>query len=186
MPTPTPTPTAGDTDGDGVSDVAEGACGSDPLNAAKRPERLDGVFAGVDDDGDVAIDEALPGGSSGFDCDGDGYTGTEEAYAYNTGAATANDQDSCGNNGWPSDLFSSGGSANLVNLQDVTSFVAPPPSKFGTTEGGPNYVRRWDIFGQNGAIGLQDVTALVTGSRDKPPMLGGVRAFNGPVCPWTP
>ena len=52
-----------DDDNDLVLDTTEAPCGSDPLDATpplSRPERLDGSFAGVDDDGDTAIDEALP------------------------------------------------------------------------------------------------------------------------------
>ena len=73
-----------DDDGDGwINDGCPGhsetnACGSDNTNTAKRPERIDGVFAGVSDDGDVAIDEALPPGAEGYDCDGDGFTGAAE------------------------------------------------------------------------------------------------------------
>ncbi len=33
-------------------------------------------------------------------------------------------------------------------------------------------------------INIQDLTALLAGSSGNPPMLGGVRAFNGPQCPW--
>src|SRR2546427_2201946 len=43
-----PLPTT-DVDGDGVID--EIPCGSDPNNASSRPERIDGVFAGADDNG---------------------------------------------------------------------------------------------------------------------------------------
>jgi uncharacterized repeat protein (TIGR01451 family) len=111
------------------------------------------------------------------DADGDGYTTAEEEY---TGTSPS---DRCGNPAWPSDLFSTGASANKLTLQDVTSYVAPPPSKFNTTQGlDPGYVRRWDLFGQNSMINLQDITALVTGSRGTPPMFGGAKAFNGPAC----
>ncbi len=68
-----------DDDNDGVYDLDEGPCGGDPLDANSIPERLDGAFAGVDDDGNDGADEALPPGAAGFDCDGDGYTGTVEA-----------------------------------------------------------------------------------------------------------
>ncbi len=68
-----------DSDGDSAYDVAETNCGGDLLNPALRPERVDGAFAGADDDGDTAIDEALPPGSESFDCDGDGYVGEAEA-----------------------------------------------------------------------------------------------------------
>ena len=60
----------------GVPDSVESACGSDPANAEFVPERVDGAFAGLDDDGDLQIDEALPPGSEAYDCDGDGYMGS--------------------------------------------------------------------------------------------------------------
>jgi hypothetical protein len=31
-----------------------------------------------------------------------------------------------------------------------------------------------------------DLTALIAGASGFPPMLGGVKAFNGPACPWAP
>ncbi|HEV8574466.1 MAG TPA: choice-of-anchor Q domain-containing protein, partial [Dehalococcoidia bacterium] len=74
-----------DDDDDLVSDIAEGPCGGDPLDVTpplSRPERVDGTFAGVDDDGDTEVDEALPGGTANFDCDGDGYTGAAEDHVY--------------------------------------------------------------------------------------------------------
>src|SRR5207249_3884948 len=43
-----PTP---DDDVDGVRDVDEINCGGDPTDGSRRPERLDGVFAGADDNG---------------------------------------------------------------------------------------------------------------------------------------
>jgi hypothetical protein len=63
----------------GSATVHELTCGYDGLAGTFRPERIDGAFAGVDDDGDALIDEALPAGAAGFDCDGDGYTGAAEA-----------------------------------------------------------------------------------------------------------
>jgi titin len=71
-----------DDDGDGVGDLDEGPCGSDPMDVTpplSRPERIDGAFAGVDDDGDTLVDEALPPAAATFDCDGDGYTGSAES-----------------------------------------------------------------------------------------------------------
>ncbi len=215
-----------DDDNDLVYDVDEGPCGSDPMDITpplSRPERLDGAFAGVDDDGDTLIDEALPPGAAAFDCDGDGWSGSREAGAplcgnglnddgvvfggaddgvvddgcpggpaqvglyseaqFNIGLG---DQDPCGNNGWPGELA---GGNNLVNLQDVTSFVVPAPRKFGTSPGAPAFNSRWDLNpGPAGGvwIALNDITTLTAGSTSRPPMLGGVRAFNGPVCPWPP
>ena len=91
-----------DDDNDGVHDAAEAPCGGNPLNAAVRPERIDGAFFGTDEDGDTQLDEALPAGSEGFDCDGDGFSGTAEVHVGTT------NQDPCGVNGWPADLVAGG------------------------------------------------------------------------------
>jgi hypothetical protein len=123
-----------DDDDDGVFDVAEGpeaiACGGDPLDAASRPERVDPDFAGVSDDGDLAIDEALPPGAEAYDCDGDGWTGSQEALIYPS-PITVSDQDPCGAE-WPSNLAAP--AANVLNISDVLSFTAPPrlPADFGS------------------------------------------------------
>ena len=56
-----------DDDNDRVSDTAETNCGSDPLDVTppmSRPERIDGVLVGVDDDGNTQVDEALPAGGT--------------------------------------------------------------------------------------------------------------------------
>lgn len=71
-----------DDDNDLVYDVDETGCGSDPLDITpplSRPERIDGAFFGVDDDGNDGPDEALPPGAEEFDCDGDGFKGAAEA-----------------------------------------------------------------------------------------------------------
>lgn len=81
-----------DIDGDGVNNGvipsnnnnetqcgATASSGEQPeFNPYVRPERIDGVFAGVDDDGDTLVDEALPAGAASRDCDGDGYNGGPE------------------------------------------------------------------------------------------------------------
>ena len=93
-----------DNDGDGVNDTDEDNCGADSLDPGSVPERLDGAFSGVSDDGDVDVDEALPPGSETFDCDGDGWSGEDEEHVFSA-AGTANDQDPCGTNGWPPDII---------------------------------------------------------------------------------
>ena len=121
-----------DDDNDLVFDVAETPCGGDPLDVTpplSRPERLDGPFASVDDDGDTAVDEALPAGSDAFDCDGDGWTGAQEQLIFTAGS-TANDQDACGNNGWAAELA---GNNNAVNIQDLNSFLSPLRDTNGNT-----------------------------------------------------
>jgi hypothetical protein len=131
-----------DDDNDRVSDTAEavGACGADPLNAAVRPERLDGVFAGVSDDGDGAIDEALPGTAAAHDCDGDGWRGDQENLIYGDAPSTAHDQDPCGNNGWPIDLAPN----NVLNIADIGSFLSPTRLAADFGSGGA-----FNMFGHN-------------------------------------
>ena len=173
-----------DDDNDLVYDVAEGPCGGNQFGPAIRPERIDGVFAGVDDDGDTQIDESLPPGSSGFDCDGDGFIGSTEAHV------TTSDQDPCGNSGWPADLAPAGLQPNALNLQDLSSFIAPAPAKLNTNPGDPGYNVRWDLvpgatIGKQ--INLQDLSALVASgaASANPPMFSGQPAF-GKTCPWPP
>ena len=186
-----------DTDGDGIADDVEIACGSNPLNGSSIPERIDGVYAGADDDLDTAIDEALPAGATNFDCDRDGYSGSAENHVYNPN--TLGDQDPCGSNtvpptvpatpiGWPADLQGGGipDSTNNVNVLDLTSFLAPVAylnSNVGSNPGD----RRWDLVPGAGffafTINVEDLINLIIVA---PPMIGGVRAFNGPSCPFPP
>ncbi|MCH8815340.1 MAG: thrombospondin type 3 repeat-containing protein [Chloroflexi bacterium] len=179
-----------DDDNAGVLDLDEIACAGDPIVASVLPERVDGVFAGVSDDGDTDVDEALPPGAEAFDCDGDGYTGTAEAHVF--GGQTDRDQDPCGTNGWPSELNSSSGppnSFNRINVLDITSFLAPV-RYFGTDVGTNPGDVRWDLTPGKGVfltdINVQDITAMIAGSSGNPPMLHGAKAFGGPQCPWAP
>jgi hypothetical protein len=186
----------GDADGDLIADNAEFACGSSAGNAARRPERIDGAFAGTDDDGDSAVNEALPPGSSSFDCDGDGYTGTAEANVY---INSLGDQDPCGGSaatggsGWPSDFVSGGtpNSTNKLTITDLTSFLAPEPRPFNRSPGDPGWNQRYDLVPGAGlfskVVNINDVTALLAGFSGGPPMLAGARAFNHATgCPWAP
>ena len=196
-----------DDDGDGIADSVESACGSDPLDVTpplSRPERLDGAFAATDDDGDGSTDEALPAGASAFDCDGDGYKGSAEDHVYSYLPQTNGDQKTCQeydesfpnpnpdvrpSKRWPSDINKSTGplnSFNRVNILDVTTILAPL-RYMGTNIGTHPSDVRFDIApGIGPAIGIADLTAFFAGPSGSPPMLGGVRAFNGPVCPWAP
>jgi hypothetical protein len=170
-------------DGDIFPDATETTCGVVSLGPNVIPERIDGAFAAVDDDGDTAIDEPLPPAAAGFDCDGDGYTGTGEVSIYFP--ATTADQDPCGGEGWPSELFTTGGSVNKLNLQDVLSFVVPI-RHLDTNPGDDGFSLRWDLLPGPGLFGkfinIQDLTALILGPTGNPPMIGG-RAFNL-ECPW--
>jgi Tol biopolymer transport system component len=175
-----------DDDNDKVSDVDEGPCGGDSLLVTKRPERIDGVFMGVDDDLDTMVDEALPGGSSVFDCDGDGYSGAAEDHVF--GPTARGDQDPCGISAWPSDFVSGGipDSTNRVNLLDLTSFLGPV-RVINTDVGDHPGDVRWDPVPGAGILAFDiNISDLLSVAQSKPPMLGGVRAMNGPPCPWAP
>ena len=186
-----------DTDNDGVPDDVEIACGSNANDGNSIPERVDGAFAGTDDDLDTQIDEALPVSAANFDCDGDGYVGVREDHVYSP--STQGDQDPCGANafpptdpptpiGWPAD-FRSGGvpdSTNKITVLDITSFLAPV--RYFETDVGTNPGDvRWDLVPGKGPflteINIQDIVNLIIVS---PQMLGGLRAFNGPSCPFPP
>jgi hypothetical protein len=172
-----------DDDNDGVTDGTEGACGGDSLNGAERPERVDGVYAGVDDDGDTQVDEGLPPGAGLFDCDGDGYTGVTELAVFTAGR----DQDPCGMDAWASD-FTTGGtpdSTDRITITDVTSFMAPV-RRLDTSQPDGDYSPRWDLIPDAGTfstdIAIDDLTALIAGASGFPPMFLGERAFDGPAC----
>lgn len=169
-------PPISDGDGDGLSNAAEIACGSNPASASSVPERID--LTG-DDDGDGQSNEALPAGAEAQDCDGDGYKGSVEGYV------TTSDQDPCGVNGWPSDLLPGGVAANTLNLQDLASFLAPV-RRLGTNPGQPDYSARWDLVPGStvgAAINVADIAATVLGPSGYPPMFAGLRAY-GRACPW--
>jgi hypothetical protein len=182
-----------DDDNDAFNDAHEQTCGSGSLDSGSRPERVDHIFTGVDDDADTEIDEALPTGASGFDCDQDGFTGLTENHVYQPNYH--GDQDPCGANnipptvpaspiGWPADLRGGPFTADKVNVSDMGSFVAPV--RYINTDVGthPGDVR-WDISAGSGPsssdINIQDLGVLVV---VRPPFFGGVRALNGPICPW--
>jgi hypothetical protein len=172
-----------DDDNDGVCDV-ELACGADPLDALIIPERVDGAFAGRDDDLDTLVDEALPAGSEFFDCDGDGWAGNQENLIFDNAPSRVRDQDPCGNDGWPADLFSDAPSANRITLQDIGSFHGPV-TYFNTNLGTNPGDERWDLIPGSAAgfhINSQDIGALLAGATSTPPMFGGAPIFNGPEC----
>lgn len=198
-----PTPT--DTDCDLVFNTAEPPCDGDPLNGDVRPERLDGVFAGVTDDNDAEIDEGLPPGFENQDCDGDGYTGNMENHVYAYLGQLNGDQKTCGeydtafpdpiqtatpSKRWPSDLVSGGipDSTNKITIRDITSFLAPVAYYNGTNVGTRPGDVRWDVSPGKGIyatdINIADLTTMIAGSTGNPPMLDGARALNGPTCPW--
>jgi hypothetical protein len=176
-----------DADGDLLLDAAETACGVATLGAAFVPERTDGPFAGADEDGDTAVDEALPSGAGAEDCDGDGFIGSAENVIFQS---TNRNQDACGTNGWPAELAEGNFSANMVTIQDIASYIAPD-YRLNTSPGGLGFHTRWDLvpgpaIGEGGWINLQDMATLLAGATATPPMFAGAQVFNGPACPWPP
>jgi hypothetical protein len=176
----------GDSDLDHFSDAAEYACGSPRNNVALVPERID---TASDDDGDGSVNEGLPGGAGLFDCDGDGYVGSNESLIFNP--QPARDQDPCGPEGWPSNVNDTSGppsSANRLEIQDVTSFMAPE-RRLDTSPGDGGFSARWDLVPGPGVfakyINVQDITSLFGGPTSNPPMFGGAPAFNK-TCPFPP
>jgi hypothetical protein len=117
-----------------------------------------------------------------LDMDNDGFTKSVEQHV-----GTAPD-DPCGQTAWPADLYSSGMSANDVDVQDITSFLAPVRYLNTDVDNNPPGDKRWDIVPGDGGvfaddINIQDVTQLLVVA---PPMLEGPRAFGGPPCPYAP
>ena len=108
------------------------------------------------------------------------------------GGATDRDQDPCDVDGWPSELNASTGppdSFNRVNILDITSFLVPV-YYLGTNVGTNPGDVRWDLTPGAGTfltdINIQDITAMIAGASGNPPMLGGAKALEGPVCPFAP
>jgi YVTN family beta-propeller protein len=197
-----------DDDDDGAADVTEVACGSDPLDVTpplSAPERIDGPFAAVDDDGDTEVDEALPPSAQDHDCDGDGYSGSAENNIFAYLPDSSGDQKTCQeydqsfpnpaphirpSKRWPSDIASSAFSLNKVNVQDLTSFYAPV-NYLNTSPPPGSSALRFDLVPGTGGlpphtVNIVDLAAVTSGASGSPPMLAGSRAFNGPVCPWPP
>ena len=114
------------------------------------------------------------------DADGDGYGAGAEEYI-GTGAS-----DPCGHDGWPSNVWDSGLSLNKLDVQDVTSFLAPV-RRLNSSPPSLSYNARWDL--SPGAtpplsnyINAVDITTLIASSTGYPPMFSGQRAFNK-TCP---
>jgi subtilisin family serine protease len=199
-----------DDDNDGIEDDVEVGCGSDPFDLIpplSRPERIDGVFAIADEDGDLNNDEPLPAGAGAFDCDGDGFTGATESHVSSYLPQTTGDQKVCQeyhaafpssnpdvrpSRRWPADLNKSSGppdSFNRVNVLDLATLLAPV--RYLGTDVGTNAADvRFDLVPGPGLfaedINVEDLTALLAGPGGFPRMLGGARVFDGPACPYAP
>jgi len=203
-------PFAADSDTDLLLDGLEVWCGSLALNASSEPERIDGPFVGVDDDLDTLPDEPLPPGAGGFDCDGDGFTGSAEDHVYSYMGQTDGDQKTCQEYDtnftavdpnqtsatpslrWPLDFNNATmplDSFNKITILDITSFLVPV-KYFGSDVGANPGDVRWDLTPGAGVfstdINVQDITAMIAGPSGNPPMLGGGKALGGSECPWAP
>jgi hypothetical protein len=91
-----------DDDNDGASDFDENAAGSDPRNAASKPEICDGL----DNDGDGIADDGLPNNDGDQfanacdpDDDNDGVSDTDDRFPFDGTESTDNDNDGTGDNG---------------------------------------------------------------------------------------
>jgi glucose/arabinose dehydrogenase len=188
-----------DDDNDGVLDIAEPACGGNATNPNLRPERVDDVFAGKDDDGDTLVDEALPGGSADFDCDGDGYKGSAEDHVFSYLPQTNGDQKTCADydaafpnathkpsKRWPADLDGSAFSLNKINISDLSAFTNPIRYLNQDVGTDPMDIRFDLVPGTTVGtdINIADLATITSGTTGFPQMLVGTRAFGGRVCPW--
>ncbi len=194
---PTPLTANNDADGDGYVNRQDNC----PLVA--NPTQADSDKDGIGDACDVLVNvpdghlhevcltASVNVGSGGTpttpaclemvpDMDNDGFVRTIEEHV------GTDPQKPCGQTGWPADIYSTGMSLNRVDIQDLTSFIAPVRhlnTNLGTFSGD----NRWDLVPGPGLfaedINIQDMTALIV---LYPPMLQGARAFGGPPCPYPP
>lgn len=162
-----------DNDNDGMTD------GQEAQYSCLNPNVSDADF---DFDGDSlsnAGDLVLGTNPCVADTDGDGFSDYAEFWVGTDPVLR------CGVNAWPADFVSGGvpDSTNIINITDLTSFLAPTPRHLNTSPGDPGYDRRWDLVPGKGVftkdINISDLTALLVLA---PPMFNGQRAFNGPAC----
>jgi uncharacterized protein YkwD len=121
----------------------------------------------------------------GADSDGDGFSNATEAMIGTNSALDCGNPDTSKSGwpsrNWPADL-ASGTSANRIDLQDITSFLAPV-KRIGTSPGMPGFDIRWDVVPGKGIfadqINIADLSLLISLA---PPMFQGERAFGGPAC----
>jgi len=191
-----------DDDQDGYTDLNEAGA---PLcvGSANDDEK---VGAGLTPD-DAAINDGCPTVGSpetvcglAYDEDGDGFVndgcpqaGSWSEAQFNVGTMSVGRcsyTTDAPSRVWPSDLHFgvNGSSVQRVDIYDLTSFLAPV-KRVDTAPGQPGFDKRWDLSPgrgfSNNMINVTDILALLAASSTGyPPMLGGVRAFNGPRCPW--
>jgi hypothetical protein len=144
-------PLLADSDGDGATDGAECALGTDPANVASKPA----VIVGPDADSDGlpdAIEAQLGSNPNDVDSDDDGVLDGVEYRGYNTNPMAADtDGDGC-SDGKEIASVDSVSSVNAIDLQQLAQ-------AFSQTWSAPNYVVDFDVnkSGQINAIDLQFV-----------------------------
>ena len=153
-----------DDDDDGYTDVVE----------AGTP-----LCNGVNDDAfdDAVVDDGCPGGPA--------QAGSFSEAQFHIGTSP---QAPCGGSGWPSNVFDSGPSVNKLDIQDLTSFLAPVRI-INSSPGDAAFNARYDLVPGRGVfakfININDMTAQLVGTTGFPPMFNGQRAYNH-VCPFPP
>jgi CubicO group peptidase (beta-lactamase class C family) len=167
-----------DTDVDGVTDSADTDDDNDGYSdTIERRYPLCGNGLNDDSADDVTIDDGCPAGPA-----------QSGAFSEGEFRITTWNGDPCGLQSWPSDFISGGvpDSTNRVNVLDLSSFLAPS-RRLDSNPGSAAFSSRWDLVPGKGFfatfININDMSALLAGSSGFPPMLGGARAFSGPVCP---
>jgi hypothetical protein len=184
----------------GTDDDADGAI-NDGCPAVVTPESVGQCANATDDDGDGLINEgcaAVAAPESGQQClnatdnDGDGAIndGCPPGFSEAQFKIGTSQQDPCGNNGWPLELVSTGGSANRYDVGDLGSFVAPV-RRLGKNPNQAGFDTRWDFepghsnLAGGGWINIVDLSRTTASVTAFPPMLGGVKA-QGQLCPFPP
>jgi hypothetical protein len=177
-------------DGDGYSDLIESGnpfCANN-LNDDGSPVSDDTL----PNDGCPAVGPAETNCINNLDDDADTFVndGCDPAGNFSEGQFKigTGSLDACGQTGWPSDVFSSGASANKLTIQDVISYITIP-RKLDKNPGETGFDSRWDLVTGRGILGkfinINDITALVNGTTGNPPMFNNTRAFDK-VCPFAP
>ncbi len=167
-----------DDDNDGLFDYDEAWCSSDRWSALSRPERIDGVFAGADDNGDTQIDEPSPPDSERYDCDGDGYDNQWESGSYLCDNSTNDDfmiygppDDVVVNDGCP------GGPPQVGDWSEA-DFRIGTEEQDPCGDDWPTNVYRGP--GSENSITLQDLTSFIATPRRLGTSPGDTESVDGP------
>jgi len=159
------------------ADVGDDALINDGCPASLAPESVGQCANSTDDDGDLTVNDGCP------------KVGAYSEAQFNIGTGAL---DSCGNNGWPSDLDDQPLSANELDIFDISSYIAPVRLLDKSPGPGSPYNARWDLSPGpapfTSFINIVDITTMLSGAAGSPaypPMFGGLRAF-GRLCPFAP